>query len=72
MKARVFLCKHCGHVLTMPRPGMTWKEAKSWFKYMTCPACKQPLQVIEQVPEPVIPTHIQALLWTGEDRHATH
>ncbi len=67
MKERKFLCKHCGHTLTMPRPGMTWKEARSWFKYTTCPACKQALQVIEYVPAPVMPAYSQVSLWTGED-----
>ena len=69
MKARVFLCKHCGHALTMPRPGMTWKEATSWFRYATCPACKHALQVIEHVPAPAVPAYTQVPLWTREDDH---
>jgi uncharacterized protein with PIN domain len=72
MKQRVFLCKHCHHELTLPRVGMRLQEVKSWFRYSRCPACKQELRVVEQVPEPVIPAYTQAPLWTGESTgHST-
>ncbi len=72
MKQHVFLCKHCQHELTSPRASMRLQEAKSWFRYARCPACKQELRVIERVPKPVIPTYIQSQLWAGEESNATH
>ena len=75
MKQRVFLCKHCQQELSMPRVGMSLQEAKSWFRYSRCPACKQELRVVERVPEPVIPAYTQVPLWTAErneeQQHAT-
>ena len=71
-KQRVFLCKHCQHELIPPRAGMRLQEVKSWFRYARCPACKQELRVIEQVPEPVVPAATQQPLWTGESTgHST-
>jgi hypothetical protein len=66
MKQRVFLCKHCQHELTLPRAGMSLQEAKSWFRYLRCPACKRELRVVERVPEPIIPAYTQPQLWAGE------
>lgn len=66
MKPQRFICQQCGHALTMPRAGMSVREAKSWFKYARCPACKRGLRVIEHVPEPVIPAYIQTHLWSEE------
>lgn len=60
-----FICKHCQHTLLMPRSGMTLKEARSWFKYMTCPACKREVRVMEKLPPPVVPTYTQPPLWEG-------
>jgi hypothetical protein len=68
MKHHVFICKHCRQELTMPRAGMTLQEARSWFKYATCPACKRELRVREKVPQPVVPVYAQSSLWAGEER----
>lgn len=68
MKPHVFLCKHCLHELTLPRAGMSLQEAKSWFRYSRCPACKYELRAIERVPEPPIPVYIQSPLWAGESK----
>jgi uncharacterized protein with PIN domain len=75
MKQHVFLCKRCQHELALPRVGMNLQEARSWFRYARCPACKQELRVVERVPEPVIPAYSQAPLWVAqsneEQQHAT-
>lgn len=63
---RLFICQHCQHALTMPRAGMSLREARSWFRYATCPACKRMLRVVERVPEPVVPVYTQPQLW-GEE-----
>jgi uncharacterized paraquat-inducible protein A len=67
MKQRVFICQQCGHELTLPRVGMNLREAKSWFKYATCPACKRQLCIVEKVPVPVISTYTQPSLWTATE-----
>ncbi len=64
MKQRIFICQHCDHALTMPRAGMSLREAKSWFRYATCPACKRALRVVEHVPAPVVPAYTQPHLWS--------
>ncbi len=66
MKQRIFICQHCAHALTMPRAGMSLREAKSWFRYATCPACKRLLRVVERVPAPVVPSYTQGHLWSEE------
>ena len=47
----------------------------SWFRYSRCPACKRELQVVEQVPGPVIPAYTHSQLWAAESneerQHAT-
>ncbi len=68
---RPFVCKHCGHVLNMPRAGMTLQEAKFWFKYATCPVCKGEVRVVEQVPPSVVATYTQPSLWAaGEEEQS--
>lgn len=66
MKQRLFICQQCGHTLTLPRAGMSLREAKSWFKYARCPVCKRALRVVERVPAPVMPAYIQPHLWREE------
>ncbi len=62
----LFICQHCNHELAMPRAGMSLREAKSWFKYARCPACKHALRVRVRVLAPVVPTYTQPQLWGGE------
>ena len=66
MKQHVFLCKQCQQELELPRAGMRLQEVKSWFQYFRCPYCKHELRVIEQAPEPIVPSAIQQPLWAGE------
>jgi hypothetical protein len=66
MKQRVFICQQCGHALTMPRAGMSLREAQSWFRYARCTACKRALRVGEQVPAPVISAYTQPSLWAEQ------
>ncbi len=62
----LFICQHCDHELVMPRAGMSLREARSWFRYATCPACKRLLRVGERMLAPVVPVYIQQQLW-GEE-----